>query len=72
MASHVIDSTANSVHGSTNSWTEARQRFAAWRQKRASRARVARELASYTERELFDLGISRADIPAVINGTFRR
>ena len=40
--------------------------------KRAYRARIARELDTYTDRELFDLGIQRADIPAVVNGTFRR
>ncbi len=49
-----------------------RQLFAAWREKRAYRARITRELLTYTDRELFDLGIQRADIPAVVNGTFRR
>lgn len=72
MASHVIDTTTNSVRGTTSLWAETTQRFGEWRAKRASRARVARELATYTDRELFDLGITRADIPAVINGTFRR
>jgi uncharacterized protein YjiS (DUF1127 family) len=72
MASQVFDTTTTSGNGTVGLWTEIGHRFAAWRQKRATRARIARELATYTDRELFDLGISRADIPAVINGTFRR
>jgi uncharacterized protein YjiS (DUF1127 family) len=72
MASHVIDTTRTSTHGSTSVWTETKQRFSAWRRQRATRARITRELATYTDRELFDLGITRADIPAVINGTYRR
>ena len=47
-------------------------RFQAWRAQRQERARIARELLTYTDRELFDLGISRADIPAIIDGTYRR
>jgi uncharacterized protein YjiS (DUF1127 family) len=72
MASHVIDTTTNTAHDAASLWAETTLRFSEWRRKRASRARVARELATYTDRELFDLGISRADIPAVINGTYRR
>jgi uncharacterized protein YjiS (DUF1127 family) len=72
MASHVIDTTTNSVRGGTTLWSETMQRVSAWRRQRATRARISRELATYTDRELFDLGITRADIPAVINGTYRR
>jgi uncharacterized protein YjiS (DUF1127 family) len=46
--------------------------FAAWRTEQRKRARIARELATYTDRELFDLGIQRADVPAIINGTYTR
>ena len=46
--------------------------FTAWRAKQRKRARIARELATYTDRELFDLRIQRADIPAMINGTYSR
>ena len=46
--------------------------FTAWRAKRRERARIAYELATYTDRELFDLGIQSADIPAIINGTYTR
>ncbi len=51
------------------------QIVAAWRAYRAERQRqatIARELASYTDRQLFDLGIQRADFPAIIKGTYRR
>jgi uncharacterized protein YjiS (DUF1127 family) len=46
--------------------------FTAWRTERRERARIARELATYSDRELFDLGIQSTDIPAIINGTYRR
>jgi uncharacterized protein YjiS (DUF1127 family) len=46
--------------------------FTAWRAKQRKRAQIARELATYTDRELFDLRIQRADIPAMINGTYTR
>ncbi len=46
-----------------------------WRYARARRRRVARftrELQAYTDRELHELGLDRADIPAVARGTYRR
>jgi uncharacterized protein YjiS (DUF1127 family) len=46
--------------------------FRAWRAQRQQVARVTAELNCYTERELADLGLSRADIPSVARGTFRR
>ena len=46
--------------------------FAAWRIEQRKRAQIARELATCTDRELFDLGIQRADVPAIINGTYTR
>jgi uncharacterized protein YjiS (DUF1127 family) len=49
-----------------------RERVAAMIDRRRERARVARELLSCSNRELFDLGISRGDIPAVVAGTYRR
>jgi uncharacterized protein YjiS (DUF1127 family) len=36
------------------------------------RRRIARELSTYTDAELGELGFSRFDIPAVAAGTFRR
>jgi uncharacterized protein YjiS (DUF1127 family) len=46
--------------------------FTTWRTEQRKRAQIARELATYTDRELFDLRIQRADIPALINGTYTR
>ncbi len=73
MASQVFDTTTNTAWAQfTGAITERRARFAEWRAKRAYRARIARELNTYTDRELFDLGIQRADFAAILNGTFRR
>ena len=73
MASQVFDTATVSAWAQlAQNLAVRRQKFAAWRAKRAYRARIARELNSYTDRELFDLGIQRGDIPAVLNGTFRR
>jgi uncharacterized protein YjiS (DUF1127 family) len=73
MASQVFETTNDGILAQiAHAFTERRQRFTAWRAKQAYRARIARELNTYTDRELFDLGIQRADIPAVLNGTFRR
>jgi uncharacterized protein YjiS (DUF1127 family) len=73
MASQVFDTATDTLWAQfTHALAGRRDRFAAWREKRAYRARIARELNTYTDRELFDLGIQRADIPAVLNGTFRR
>jgi uncharacterized protein YjiS (DUF1127 family) len=46
--------------------------FTAWRTEQRKRAQIARELATYTDRELFDLRIQRADVPAIITGTYTR
>ncbi len=46
--------------------------FRARRAERQRQATIARELATYTDRQLFDLGIQRADIPAIVKGTYRR
>ena len=48
------------------------QRLFALVERRRERARIARELLSCSNRQLFDLGISSGDIPAIINGTYRR
>ncbi len=45
-----------------------------WQRARAEQrevARITRELQSYTDRQLTDLGMSRADISDVAHGTFR-
>jgi len=42
------------------------------RAARLEREQVARELSTYTDRELGELGFSRADIPMIAAGTYRR
>ncbi|MBV8402411.1 MAG: DUF1127 domain-containing protein [Acetobacteraceae bacterium] len=42
------------------------------RAERRERRQIVRELSAYTDRELLDLGFSRADFPAILNGTYRR
>ncbi|MBV9656028.1 MAG: DUF1127 domain-containing protein [Acetobacteraceae bacterium] len=49
-----------------------RARFAEHRAERARRKRLVFELSQYTERELADLGFSRADFPAILSGTYAR
>jgi uncharacterized protein YjiS (DUF1127 family) len=47
----------------------------AWDDRRANRReylRIANELSMYTDRELGELGFSRADIHAIAAGTYRR
>ena len=46
-----------------------------WQQAKLQRqevARVTRELSEYSDRQLADLGFSRADIPDVARGVFSR
>ncbi len=47
-------------------------RVAQRRQQLTERARIRRELQSYSDRELQDLGLSRFDIEAVVQGRHRR
>ncbi len=44
------------------------QHFAEWRQRREQLA----ELQRLDDRDLADLGISRADFPAIVKGTYKR
>ncbi len=46
--------------------------FAARRAEQRRRDRIVTELSRYTDRELADLGFSRADFPAIANGTYAR
>jgi len=39
---------------------------------RRQRAQARATLQSFSDRELWDLGLSRSDIPAIIKGTYRR
>ena len=51
--------------------TTVRRRWADWAQRGRDRA-MARALYSLSDGELRDMGLSRGDISAVANGTFRR
>ena len=44
----------------------------AYRAEARERSRIVRELSTYSDNELCELGLSRCDIPAVAAGTFRR
>jgi uncharacterized protein YjiS (DUF1127 family) len=46
-------------------WTAARARFDVAREARRERRRVYRELDAYSDRELDEIGLRRADIPVV-------
>ena len=73
MATHALNMTHQSVWDQfARAATTLNRRFAAWHAVRVARARVAEELNAYTDRELSDIGISRYDIPAVVNGTYQR
>ncbi len=48
------------------------QRFRDWSGRRREIARVTFELNTYSDRHLADLGLTRADIPEVARGRFRR
>jgi uncharacterized protein YjiS (DUF1127 family) len=39
---------------------------------RRRHAREAEVLHAFSDRELWDLGLSRSDIPGIIDGTYRR
>lgn len=48
------------------------ERWAAFRAASRERSRIERELNSFSDAELHELGLFRSDIPAVANGTYRR
>jgi uncharacterized protein YjiS (DUF1127 family) len=48
------------------------QKFQAWRAERQRRRQLIGELNTFSDRDLLDLGFSRYDFPAIINGTYQR
>lgn len=56
------------ISGQQNYVCRLWQGFAAW----VGRDAVYRELAALDERELKDIGITRGDIPGIVEGTFFR
>ena len=49
-------------------WTAARARLDAGREARRERLQVYRELDAYSDRELDEIGLRRADVPAIARG----
>jgi uncharacterized protein YjiS (DUF1127 family) len=47
-------------------------RLDAWLVRRRERAELVRTLRLMGDRDLRDLGISRADVPAIVEGVYRR
>ena len=47
-------------------------RLDGWLERRRERAELVRTLRMMGDRDLRDLGISRADFPAIIEGVYRR
>ena len=47
-------------------------RLDAWLFRRRQRSQLVNTLVRMTDRDLHDLGISRADFPTIIEGTYRR
>lgn len=73
-ATTIFASTITSVRGLAGLGTMLHRFGSHWQRARAQRretARITRELQGYTDRQLGDLGLSRADIPDVARGTFR-
>lgn len=64
----VVHGSLEPTHG-LRSWLS--RRLAAWAEKRRY-ARDMQDLASFSDRELWDLGLSRSDLLAVERGVFRR
>ncbi len=48
------------------------RRVSMFLKQRRTRARELRELHRFSDRELWDLGLSRSDIHAIENGVYRR
>jgi uncharacterized protein YjiS (DUF1127 family) len=63
------------VHDASIWWSRLQsklQRLSAFWMARRRRARGLRELYEFSDRELWDMGLGRSDLPAIINGTYRR
>jgi uncharacterized protein YjiS (DUF1127 family) len=73
MASHVLNSHAAAHPGPVATWWgDFKRQIHEIREQRRYRNRIRNELLAYSDRELADIGLTRADIPAVVGGTFRR
>jgi uncharacterized protein YjiS (DUF1127 family) len=64
------------ISGDLGTWissTLARlHHFGTWWAARTKRNHEMRELARFSDRELWDIGLSRSDVRSIENGTYRR
>ena len=72
MATFVRSTTSTTGRGVADRLRSLSVRFQAYRAGARQRNQIIRELSTYSNDELGELGLSRCDIPAVAAGTFRR
>jgi uncharacterized protein YjiS (DUF1127 family) len=72
MASIARSNTNTTGRGLADRLRSLNLRFQASKVAARERNRITRELSSYSNDELGELGLSRSDIPAVAAGTYRR
>jgi uncharacterized protein YjiS (DUF1127 family) len=72
MATIARSNTSPADHGLAARFHNLNLRFQAYRSEARERTRIMRELSTYSDDELCELGLSRCDIPAVAAGTYRR
>jgi uncharacterized protein YjiS (DUF1127 family) len=72
MATIARSQTRTAAHPVADSLHGLALRFRAFREAAHKRSRIRRELMTYTDHQLADLGLSRGDIPSVAAGTYRR
>ncbi len=72
MATFARSTTRDTGHSLADRARSLKLRFQAYRAEARERSRIVRELSSYSDDELGELGFSRYDIPAVAAGTYRR
>jgi uncharacterized protein YjiS (DUF1127 family) len=72
MATFARSNTNTTSRGVADRLRSLNIRFQAYRAGARQRNQIVRELSTYTNDELGELGLSRCDIPAVAAGTYRR
>jgi uncharacterized protein YjiS (DUF1127 family) len=72
MATIARSNTRPTGHSLADRFRSLNLRFKAYRAEARERNRLVRELSTYSDDELRELGLSRFDIPAVAGGTYRR
>jgi uncharacterized protein YjiS (DUF1127 family) len=72
MASIARSNTNTTGRGLADRLRSLNLRFQAYKVESRERNRITRELSTYSNDELGELGLSRCDIPAVAAGTYRR